>query len=388
MRAIFINKIDLPNYMEFTSKRGGDDSSYSVIEENKKLKETVFSLKKEINLLKEPPLVVCDVVKVFKEKIIIRLSNGNSFFVNVSPNLIERIKAGDRVLAEQKSLTAVDTLGKSKQFGVENFVIMQKPDVSWSQIGGLKNQIRELYEVIELPLKKPELFKKIGIVPPKGVLLHGPSGTGKTVLAKAIAASTDATFIQIVGSELVQKFIGEGAKLVKDIFKLARENAPAVIFIDEIDSIASERVDIGTSGEREVQRTFMQLLNEIDGFNHLDDVKIIGATNRIDVLDRAIIRPGRLDRLVHVPLPEESGRFEIFKVHTKNMNLKNVNIREVAALTNLFSGAEIRSVCTEAGYFAIRKKRTHVKHDDFLIAINKVKKGDDVDDENPAGMFG
>jgi proteasome regulatory subunit len=388
MRAIFINKINLPLYMEFISKRRGDDSSYSVIEENKKLKETVFSLKKEINSLKEPPLVVCDVVKVFKEKIIIRLSNGNSFFVNVSPNLKDKINIGDRVLAEQKSLTAVDTLGKSKQFGVENFVIMQKPDVSWSEIGGLKNQIRELYEVIELPLKKPELFKKIGIVPPKGVLLYGPSGTGKTILAKAIAASTNATFIQIVGSELVQKFIGEGAKLVKDIFKLARENAPAVIFIDEIDSIASERVDIGTSGEREVQRTFMQLLNEIDGFHHLDNVKIIGATNRIDVLDRAIIRPGRLDRLVYVPLPEENGRFEIFKVHTKNMNLKNVDFREIAALTNLFSGAEIRSVCTEAGYFAIRKKRIHVKHEDFLIAINKVRKGDEIDEENPAGMFG
>ncbi|MBT3416549.1 AAA family ATPase [Candidatus Woesearchaeota archaeon] len=373
--------------MEFISKRGGD-SDYSIIEENKKLKETVFSLKKELNSMKEPPLVVCDVVKMFKEKIIVRLSNGNSFFVNVSPNLIERLNVGDRVLAEQKSLTVVDTIGKSKQFGVENFVIMQKPDISWSEIGGLKNQIRELYEVIELPLKKPKLFKKMGIEPPKGVLLYGASGTGKTVLAKAIAASTNAAFIQIVGSELVQKFIGEGAKLVKDIFKLARENAPAIIFIDEIDSIASERVDIGTSGEREVQRTFMQLLNEIDGFNHLDNVKIIGATNRIDVLDQAIIRPGRLDRLVHIPLPEEKGRSEIFKVHTKNMNIKNVDFREVAALTNSFSGAEIKSVCTEAGYFAIREKRTYIDHKDFLVAINKVRKGDEIDEENPARMFG
>ncbi len=374
--------------MEFLSKKRGDDSDYSVIEENKKLKETVFALKKEVNSLKEPPLVVCDVVKMFKEKIIVRLSNGNSFFVNVSPNLIEKIKVGDRVLAEQKSLTVVDTLGKSKQFGVENFVIMEKPKVQWNEIGGLKNQIRELYEVIELPLKKPELFKKVGIEPPKGVLLYGPSGTGKTILAKAIAASTNASFIQIVGSELVQKFIGEGAKLVKDIFKLARENAPAVIFIDEIDSIASERVDIGTSGEREVQRTFMQLLNEIDGFKHLGDVKIIGATNRIDVLDQAIIRPGRLDRLVHVPLPEERGRVEIFNVHSKAMNLKNVDFRKIAALTNSFSGAEIKSVCTEAGYFAIRNKRTHVGQEDFLTAIDKVRKGDEDGEENPARMFG
>jgi proteasome regulatory subunit len=388
MRAIFINKIVLPIFMEFISKRRGDDSSYSIIEENKKLKEAIFALKKELNSLKEPPLVVCDVVKVFKEKIIVKLSNGNGFFVNVSPNLIEKLNVGDRVLAEQKSLTVVDTLGKSKQFGVENFVIMEKPKIQWSEIGGLKNQIRELYEVIELPLKKPELFKKVGIDPPKGILLYGPSGTGKTILAKAIAASTNATFIQIVGSELVQKFIGEGAKLVKDIFKLARENAPAVIFIDEIDSIASERVDIGTSGEREVQRTFMQLLNEIDGFNHLGDVKIIGATNRIDVLDQAIIRPGRLDRLVYVPLPEEKGRLEIFNVHSKNMNLKNVDFRKIAALTNSFSGAEIKSVCTEAGYFAIRGKRTHVGQEDFLTAINKVRKGDEIEEDSPARMFG
>ena len=161
---------------------------------------------------------------------------------------------------------------------------------------GLAEQAREIYEVIELPLKKPELFKKIGIHPPKGILLYGPSGTGKTILAKAVAASTNSTFIEIVGGELVQKFIGEGSKLVKDIFKLARERGPSIIFIDELDSIAAERLDIGTSGEREVQRTFMQLLSEIDGFDHLGNVKIIGATNRIDILDNAILRPGRLDR--------------------------------------------------------------------------------------------
>jgi proteasome regulatory subunit len=373
--------------MDFISKRRGEDSSYSLDEENKKLKETVFALKKELNILKEPPLVVCDVVRVFEDKIIVRLSNGNSFFVNFSPNLSGKLKVGDRVLAEQKTLTVIDTLGKSKKFGVENFVIIEKPKIKWSEIGGLKNQIREMYEVIELPLKKPDLFEKVGIDPPKGVLLYGPSGTGKTILAKAVAASTDSTFIQIVGSELVQKFIGEGAKLVKDIFKLAKEKAPSVIFIDEIDSIASERVDIGTSGEREVQRTFMQLLNEIDGFDPLDNVKIIGATNRIDILDSAIIRPGRLDRLVHVPIPEEEGRKEIFKVHTKKMNLNNIDFRKLVSLTNSFSGAEIKSVCTEAGYFAIRDNRTNIKHEDFLTAIDKVKKGESLDN-NPGRMFG
>ncbi|MCD4759365.1 AAA family ATPase [archaeon] len=388
MMVNFINKIDLLIFMSILSKRSGDISSYSVNEENKKLKETLFALKKELNTLKEPPLVVCDLIKIFNDKGIVRLSNGNSFFVNISPGLIDKVKLGDSVLAEQKSLTIIDKIGASKKFEVENFVIMEKPKVRWSSIGGLKSQIKEIYEVVELPMKNPELFEKVGIEPPRGILLYGPSGTGKTILAKAVAASTNSTFIQIVGSELVQKFIGEGAKLVRDIFKLAREKAPSIIFIDEVDSIASERVDIGTSGEREVQRTFMQLLNEIDGFKPLDNVKIIGATNRIDVLDGAILRPGRLDRLIHVPLPDDEGRKEIFKVHTQNMNLESVDFRQVASLTNSFSGAEIKSVCTEAGYFAIREKRVDVGMKDFLLAVDKVRQGDISGGASKASMFG
>jgi proteasome regulatory subunit len=373
--------------MSILSKKRGDTNPYSLDEENKKLKETVFALKSELNSLKEPPLVVCDLVRMFEKRALVKLSNGNSFFVNVSPSLLGKLKVGDRVLAEQKSLTVVERLGKSKRYDVENFVIVEKPNVRWSEVGGLKDQIREIYEVIELPLKKPELFKQVGIEPPKGILLYGPSGTGKTVLAKAVSASTNSTFIQIVGSELVQKFIGEGAKLVRDIFNLAREKAPSVIFIDELDSIAAERVDIGTSGEREVQRTFMQLLNEIDGFKPLDDVKIIGATNRIDILDHAILRPGRLDRLLHIPLPNDVSRREIFKIHSNKMSVEEVDFRQMAAITNSFSGAEIKSVCTEAGYFAIRDKRVHVGMDDFMLAINKVRQGD-ADGEGPAAMFG
>ena len=373
--------------MSILLKKRGDTNLYSLDEENKKLKETVFALKGELNSLKEPPLVVCDLVRLFEKKAIVKLSNGNSFFVNVSPNLIGKLNVGDRVLSEQKSLTVVEKLGKSKNYDVENFVIIEKPKVTWSEVGGLKEQIREIYEVIELPLKKPELFKKVGIDPPKGILLYGPSGTGKTVLAKAVAASTNSTFIQIVGSELVQKFIGEGAKLVKDIFNLAREKAPSIVFIDELDSIAAERVDIGTSGEREVQRTFMQLLNELDGFKPLDNVKIIGATNRIDILDHAILRPGRLDRLLYIPLPNDIGRREIFKIHSQNMTVEEVDFRQMAAITNSFSGAEIKSVCTEAGYFAIRDKRVSVGVEDFMLAIDKVRQGD-ADGEGPAAMFG
>jgi len=373
--------------MGILSKKNNNDNSFFVLdEENKKLRETISNLRKELNEYKSPPLIVCDVVKIINEKAIIKLQNGNQFLVNVSPLLTSKLKPSQRVLAEQKSLTVVDIIENVKHFEVENFAIMEKPDISWDQIGGLEEQIKEIHEVVELPMKNPKLFKKIGIHPPKGVLLYGPSGTGKTILAKAVAKSTNSTFIEIVGSELVQKFIGEGAKLVKDIFCLARERAPAVIFIDELDAIASERVDMGTSGEREVQRTFMQLLSEIDGFDSLDNVKIIGATNRIDVLDSAIIRPGRLDRLIHIPLPEEKGREEILKIHSKLMNLKKVDIPQLTRLTEGFSGAELKALCTEAGYFAIRNKRIKVNMSDFLMAVDKIKMEES--EEELVNMFG
>ncbi len=249
----------------------------------------------------------------------------------------------------------------------------------------MKDVIREVKEVIELPLKKPGLFEKVGIKPPKGLLLYGPPGTGKTLMAKAVAHSTNATFIEVVGSELVQKFIGEGAKLVKEIFALARTKAPAIVFIDEIDALAAMRMDTGTSGEREVNRTFMQLLAELDGFKPLDNVKIIGATNRLDILDKAIIRPGRLDRLVEVGLPDEKGIQEILKVHTRRMSLEKVNLRKLAGKMVGFSGAEVRAVCTEAGYFAIRSDRDHVVEDDFVLAIEKIKVEEE---EEQSRLFG
>lgn len=372
--------------MGILSKRNNDDSFFALDEENKKLRETVSSLRKELDNYKTPPLIVCDVIKVMDDKTIIRLQNGNKFLVSISPSLVSKLKPGQRVLAEQKSLTIVEVLESVKHFDVENFVIMEKPNISWEDVGGLNDQVKEIHEVVELPLKNPNLFKKVGIHPPKGVLLYGPSGTGKTILAKAVAKSTNSTFIEIVGSELVQKFIGEGAKLVKDIFNLARERAPSIIFIDELDAIAAERVEMGTSGEREVQRTFMQLLSEIDGFDSLDNVKIIGATNRIDVLDAAIIRPGRLDRLIHMPLPEKDAREEIFKIHSKNMNFGKLDIPKISKLTEGFSGAEIRAVCTEAGYFAIRDKRTTANMSDFLMSIDKIRQEEM--EEEPVRMFG
>ncbi|MBU1111287.1 MAG: AAA family ATPase [Nanoarchaeota archaeon] len=331
----------------------------------------------ELENLKKPALLVAEIVTILNEenasdKAVTKLPNGNKFYSYVSDELKGKLNAGDSVLMEQKSLNIIKKIELSDAFEVEKYVIVEKPKESWKEIGGLKETVEELKEVIELPLKRPKLFEKVGITPPKGVLLHGPPGTGKTLLAKAVANSTDATFIEVVGSELVQKFIGEGAKLVKEIFSLARRKAPAIIFIDEIDALAATRMETGTSGEREVSRTFMQLLAELDGFEPLGNIKVIAATNRIDILDNAIIRPGRLDRLIEVGLSDEKGRLEIFKVHTARMNLQNVKLKDIAEATENFSGAEIRAVCTEAGYFAIREKRDHIITEDFFLAIDKV----------------
>ena len=355
-------------------------------EENKVLRATLEYLKKEVEKFKKPPLLVCEIKDILTDKkVIVKLPNNNHFVVDVLEDLNNNLEIGDTVLAEQRSLTIVDKVKKLKKFNVTSFVIVEKPKISWDDLGGLNDQIREIKEVIELPLMKPELFKKIGIEPPKGILLYGSPGTGKTLLAKAVAASTNSTFIEIVGSELVQKFIGEGAKLVKDIFNLAREKAPSIVFIDEIDAIAASRVDVGTGGEREVQRTFMQLLSEIDGFKNLDNVKIIGATNREDILDPAILRPGRLDRLIEIPIPNSETRKEIFNIYTKNMKISKFNVYKVVNKTEGFSGADIKAVCMEAGYFAIRRSKFNVTMGDFYKAIDKIKNEDYEDELN---MFG
>jgi proteasome regulatory subunit len=362
-------------------------STNELEEENRLLRETVSQLREEVERFRSPSLMMAEVVDIIDKGAIISLPNGNKFMVKIS-NEIKSLVPGESVLVEQRNLNIIEKVISSKNFNVERFVIMEKPDEKWSEIGGLEPQIREIKEVIELPLKNPELFKKVGIQPPKGILLYGPPGTGKTLLAKAVASSTQSTFIEIVGSELVQKFIGEGAKLVKEIFQLAREKAPSIVFIDELDALAATRVDIGTSGEREVQRTFMQFLSEIDGFKPLANVKIIGCTNRIDILDPAVIRPGRLDRLIEVPLPNDQGLGEIFKIHIRNMSLdKNIKTEALLKKMKGFSGAEIKAVCTEAGYFAIRNNRTKVTHHDFLCAIDKIKK-EDVGGDEFTKMFG
>jgi proteasome regulatory subunit len=357
-------------------------------EENIILKETINKLNEEVNRLKTPPLMVAEVRNVFGKEALIRLPNGNQFYVAISTEC-KKLKPGDVVLTDQKNLTIIKKIPITRKFDIESFVIVEKPNVSWEDIGGLDIPVREIKEVVELPLKKPEMFRKVGITPPKGILLYGTPGTGKTLLAKAVASSTNSTFIQIVASELVQKFIGEGAKLVKEIFELARKKAPSIIFIDEIDALAAKRIEMGTSGEREVSRTFMQLLAEIDGFNPLDNVKVIGATNRKDILDPAVIRPGRLDRLIHIPLPKIEGRLDILKIHSRNMGLSaDVDLNNMAFLMEDLCGAEIKAVCTEAGYFAIRENRTKVIKKDFLKGIDKVKQEEQTEGQDYMKMFG
>tara|TARA_Y100000294_G_C8567813_1_gene341567 strand:+ start:95 stop:1240 length:1146 start_codon:yes stop_codon:yes gene_type:complete len=357
-------------------------------EENKILKETVNKLKEELDKFKTPPLMVSEIASVFGKEAIIKLPNGNQFYVNFSGDC-GKIKPGEMVLVDQKNLTIIKKIPITRKFNIESFVIVEKPKIPWNDIGGLDAQTHEIKEVVELPLRKPELFKKVGITPPKGILLYGEPGTGKTLLAKAVASSTNSTFIQVVAAELVQKFIGEGAKMVKEIFELARKKAPSIVFIDELDSLAAKRIEVGTSGEREVNRTFMQLLAEIDGFHPLDNVKVIGATNRKDILDPAIIRPGRLDRLIHIPLPKSEARLEILKIHCNRMKHdKDVNLTNLSVLMEEFSGAEIKAVCTEAGYFAIRENRTKVEKKDFLKAIEKVREEERAEGEDYMRMFG
>ncbi len=278
-----------------------------------------------------------------------------------------------------------------KDANVTGTEIEAKPDVTYEQIGGLDEQIVEVKETVELPLKHPELFEKVGIDPPKGILLYGPPGTGKTLLAKAVANETNATFIKVVASEFVKKYIGEGARMVREVFELAKEKAPSIIFIDELDAVAAQRLKSSTSGDREVQRTLMQLLAELDGFESRGDIGIIGATNRADILDPALLRPGRFDRFIEVPAPNEEGRREILKIHTKKMSLsEDLDMDLIVSLTDGCSGADLKSICTEAGMFAIREERDHITNADFMDAIDKTmgKKAEDNFNEEAGVMFG
>lgn len=348
-----------------------------VLVENEKMRldREVKSLRGEIERFRSPPLVVATITEVLEDgKLVVKSSTGPHFVINYSRLLDKNaLEPGSRVALNQQTFSIVNVLPSEKDPLISGMEVEEKPEVSYEQIGGLEEQVVEIKETVELPLKKPELFVNIGIEPPKGVLLYGPPGTGKTLLAKAVANETNATFIKIVASEFVKKYIGEGARLVRGVFELAKEKAPSIIFIDEIDAIAAKRLKSSTSGDREVQRTLMQLLAEMDGFEARGDVGIVAATNRPDILDPALLRPGRFDRFIEVPIPNEDGRMEILKIHTRNMSLEEeVDIRLVASLTEGASGADLKAICTEAGMFAIREERSSVTMNDFMDAIDKI----------------
>jgi proteasome regulatory subunit len=349
----------------------------------------VRKLKSEIEQLRSPPLVIGTVTDVVDaNRVIVRSSAGPRFLVRSSMCIDpDNLKPGVRCTLNQQSLAVIDILPESYDAAVYGMEVVETPEESYTDIGGLDRQIVEIREAVELPLKKPEVFDRIGIEPPKGVLLHGPPGTGKTLLAKAVAHETNAYFLRVVGSELVQKYIGEGARLVRELFDLAKKKSPTIIFIDEIDAVGASRTEATTSGDREVQRTLMQLLAGMDGFERRGDVKIIGATNRIDILDRALLRPGRFDRIIEIPLPDIEGRLAILNVHSRKMRLdEEVDLREIAHLTDGKNGADLRAICMEAGMFAIRKEHEGITRSDFLNAIEKVAL--DFDRQKFASSFG
>ena len=349
--------------------------------ENNKYQQKLERLSHENKKLKQSPLFVATVQELTEDGVIIKQhGNNQEALTEVTTEMREELEPDTRV-AVNNSLSVVKRLDNETDVRARVMQVEHSPEVTYADIGGLGDQLVEVRETVEMPLEKPEMFTTVGIDPPSGVLLYGPPGTGKTMLAKAVANQTDATFIKMAGSELVHKFIGEGAKLVRDLFEVARAHEPAVIFIDEIDAIASRRTESKTSGDAEVQRTMMQLLSEMDGFDERGEIRLIAATNRFDMLDRAILRPGRFDRLIEVPKPDEEGRHKIFEIHTRKMNVSDdVEFDSLAAKTEEASGADIKAICTEAGMFAIRDDRTEVTMADFTEAWEKIRAEEENDE--------
>ncbi|HJJ35970.1 MAG TPA: proteasome-activating nucleotidase [Methanocorpusculum sp.] len=345
--------------------------------------------KTELKQVRASPMVVGTIEQLLDEgRVLIRSTTGPSFVSQVLDSIDrDELSVGAQCALHPQSFTLLEILPPRVDAQVHAMEIDTAPSVSYEDIGGLKKQMQLLRESIELPLTQPELFEKAGVEPPKGVLMYGPPGTGKTMLAKAIAHATNATFIRVVGSELVQKYIGEGARLVRELFTLARSKAPAIVFIDEIDAVGAARSsDTYSAGDHEVGRTLMQLLAELDGFNPRGNVKIIAATNRIDILDTALLRPGRFDRIVEFPLPEAAERETILRLHTRKMNLaKDVALSVLASDENTagFNGAELMALTIEAGMTAIRDTRSLIRMADFTAALDVVRDGRNTGEKRP-----
>jgi 26S proteasome regulatory subunit T4 len=373
-----------------TEKRKALDLYRSRLRENREMEEKMNEIKKEydslskqadksddhLKMVQNTGQYIAEILKAFPDdKYIIKTVNGSRYLVHCKKSIDKtRLKVGTRVALDFTTLTIMRILPHEIDPQVYNMMNENPGDVPYSSVGGLADQIRDLRETIELPITNPDLFKRIGIKPPKGVLLYGPPGTGKTLLARAIACNIEATFLKIVASSIIDKYIGESARIVREMFAYAREHEPCIIFVDEIDAIGGKRTDDASSSDREIHRTLMEMLNQIDGFDELGRVKVIMATNRPDVLDPALLRPGRLDRKIEIPLPNESGRVDILKIHSKAMTKKGeIEFESLGKITDEFNGADLRNVCTEAGMFAIRDQREYTVQEDFMRAARKIK---------------
>mmetsp|Transcript_23226 Transcript_23226/g.27927 ORF Transcript_23226/g.27927 Transcript_23226/m.27927 type:complete len:407 (+) Transcript_23226:73-1293(+) len=343
-----------------------------VKDEIKNLKRELIRAKEEVKRIQSVPLVIGQFNEMIDANFGITSSTaGSVYYVRILSTIDrEKLKPNASVALHRHSHSVVDVLPPESDSTIQ--LMMEKPDISYAQIGGLDSQKQEIREAVELPLTHFELYKQIGIDPPRGVLMYGPPGTGKTMLAKAVANSTTAAFISVVGSEFVQKYLGEGPRMVRDVFRLARENTPAIVFIDEIDAIATKRFDAQTGADREVQRILLELLNQMDGFDQTTNVKVIMATNRADTLDPALLRPGRLDRKIEFPKPDRRQRRLVFQACTAEMNLSDtVDLEDYVNRPEKISAADISAVCQEAGLQAVRENRYVVLPKDFDKAYKK-----------------
>ncbi|KAJ6793127.1 26S protease regulatory subunit 6A-like protein [Iris pallida] len=365
--------------------------------EHESFKEKIKENQEKIKLNKQLPYLVGNIVEILEMNpedeaeedganvdldsqrkgkcVVLKTSTRQTIFLPVV-GLVDpdKLKPGDLVGVNKDSYLILDTLPSEYDSRVKAMEVDEKPTEDYNDIGGLEKQIQELVEAIVLPMTHKDRFQKLGIRAPKGVLLYGPPGTGKTLMARACAAQTNATFLKLAGPQLVQMFIGDGAKLVRDAFQLAKEKSPCIIFIDEIDAIGTKRFDSEVSGDREVQRTMLELLNQLDGFSSDDRIKVIAATNRADILDPALLRSGRLDRKIEFPHPTEEARARILQIHSRKMNVHpDVNFEELARSTDDFNGAQLKAVCVEAGMLALRRDATEVIHEDFNEGIIQVQ---------------
>ena len=342
--------------------------------EIKKFQKSFERANDNLKALQTTGMLVAEVLQILeKSRFIIKSSAGPRYIVGCKPSIESKVKIGSRVSLDLTTLTIMTILPPEVDPAIFAMAKEEPGLADYSEIGGLAEQIKQIREVIELPLKNPELYQKVGIKCPKGVLLYGPPGTGKTLVAKALASSMNCSFLKIVASSIVDKYIGESSRIIRDMFNYAKANAPCIMFIDEIDAIGGKRTNDGSSSDREIQRTMMEMLSQLDGFKELVNVKVLFATNRPDVLDSALLRPGRIDRKIEIPTPNAAARAEILKIHSKKMIRKgDFDLESLVKLTEGFNGADIRNVCTEAGMFAIRADRDYVIEDDFLNAIRKI----------------